>query len=238
MLRLTPTRIAGPLAAGLIFAAAPLGAIARPPESYIANSHLDAVQFLAPPPAPGSLAQQADGAAVRAGQALAGRPRWARAQSDDDLSPFTAFGPVLGRRFTAGRAPKTAALFTVLFNDVKTQTAPAKDHFGRLRPPLVDRSIKTCRPLEQTKSYPSGHASRGWMMALVLSDVLPEKADALLARGRDYGDSRVVCGEHFPSDVEAGRLIGASVFAAAMADPIFRRDLQAVRAELRPLLLP
>ena len=204
--------------------------------SYIAAAHLDASHFLPPPPPPDSPAQAADLAQVKADQALKGRPRWIQAQSDDDPSPYRAFGPVLGPGFTTARTPRTAALFDVLFADVKSLTAPAKNVYGRPRPPLVDRSIETCKMLEPSKSYPSGHASRGWMMALVLSDMVPEKADAILARGRDYGDSRVVCAQHFPSDVEAGRLIGAAVYATAKSDPAFARDFAAARAELRQAL--
>jgi acid phosphatase (class A) len=207
-----------------------------PGRSYIASAHLDARAFLAPPPVPDGPAQAADLAAVRAAQALKGAPRWTQAQADDDLSPFRAFGPVLGPAFTKENAPRTAALFVVLFGDAATLTAPAKDAFGRPRPPLVDPALATCMPLEPTKSYPSGHGTRGWMMALVLSQMVPEKTNALLARGREYGESRVVCAEHFPSDVEAGRLVGAAVFAAARADPAFARDLAAARAELRKAL--
>jgi len=210
-------------------------ALARP-ASYVAASHLDATLFLPPPPAPDSLAQAADLAAVKADQALKGQGRWTQAQSDDDASPYSAFGTVLGSSFTPARTPKTAALFEVLFADVKSQTAPAKEAFGRPRPAVVDSSIETCKLLEKTKAYPSGHASRGWMMALVLSDMVPEKANAILARGRDYGDSRVVCAQHFPSDVEAGRMVGAAVYAAAKADSRFEADFAAAKAELRGAL--
>jgi len=68
--------------------------------SYIAAAHLDASHFLPPPPAPDSPAQAADLAQVKADQALKGRPRWIQAQSDDDPSPYRAFGPVLGPGFT------------------------------------------------------------------------------------------------------------------------------------------
>jgi len=173
---------------------------------------------------------------VRAWQAEKDGSRWRQAQSDDNISPFTAFGSVLGPQFTPERLPKTKALFEVLFDDVKSVTAPAKVAFGRPRPPLVDKGIKTCQPLEQTASYPSGHAARGWMMALVLSEMAPERANALLARGRDYGESRVVCAEHFPSDVEAGRLVGAAVATAAERDPRFRQDFAEARAEVRAAL--
>jgi acid phosphatase (class A) len=210
-------------------------ATAAPGPSYIAAARLDAVQFLGPPPAPASPAQAADMAAVRDAQALHGQPRWVLAQHDDDVSPFTAFGPVLGPAFSKANAPRTAALFDILFADARSLTAPSKEAFGRPRPPLVDPGLKTCMPLEPTKSYPSGHATRGWLMALILAEVFPEKANALLARGRDYGDSRVVCAEHFPTDVHAGRLIGAAVFAAAKDNPDFQRDFEGVRAELRAL---
>jgi len=204
--------------------------------SYIAAAHLDATRFLPPPPAPDSPAQAADLAEVKAAQALKGQPRWAQAQRDDETSPYSVFGPVLGPGFVKARTPRTAALFEVLFADVKSLTSPAKKAYARPRPPRVDRSLSTCRMLEPSKSYPSGHASRGWMMALVLSEMAPEKADAILARGRDYGDSRVVCAQHFPSDVEAGRLIGAAVYAAAEGDPAFQRDFAAARTELRAAL--
>jgi len=74
------------------------------------------------------------------------------------------------------------------------------------------------------------------MMGLLLAEMLPERANELLARGRDYGDSRVVCAEHFPSDVDAGRLVGAAVLAAAKADPRFEADFAAARSELRAAL--
>lgn len=201
--------------------------------TYLPNVRLDGPAFLGSPPAADGPRQAADLAAVRAWQADKAGARWRQAQSDDDISPFTAFGQVLGPQFTPERMPRTKALFEVLFDDVKSVTAPAKAAFGRPRPPLVDRGIETCRPLEQTASYPSGHAARGWMMALLLSEMAPERTNALLARGREYGDSRVVCGEHFPSDVEAGRLVGAAVAEAARRDAKFRGDLAEARAELR-----
>lgn len=209
---------------------------ATPATTYIASAHLDATKFIGPPPDGKSASQAADLAAVQAAQKLKDTPRWAQARSDDETSPFSAFASVLGPNFTNANAPKTAALFTILFADVRSLTAPAKDAFGRPRPPLVDKKLTTCVALEQTKSYPSGHSTRGWMMALLLAEMVPEKANDLLDRGRDYGDSRVVCAEHFPSDVAAGRLIGSAVVAAAKEDLAFQRDFAAAKAETRAAL--
>lgn len=215
--------------------AAPV-APAAPAKSYIAAAHLDASLFIGSPPAAGSLAQSADMAAVREDQALKGQPRWVQAQHDDETSVFSAFGEVLGPAFTKANAPKTAALFEVMFNDARGLTGKSKEDFGRPRPRFVDATLETCVTPEVTKSYPSGHATRGWMMALVLAEVFPEKANALLARGRDYGESRVVCAQHFPSDLTAGRLIGAAVVSAAHDNAAFRTDLDAAKAELRALI--
>ena len=65
-----------------------------------------------------------------------------------------------------------------------------------------------------------------------MAELVPSRADAILQRGRDYGDSRVICGYHFPSDIESGRLLAAAVIARMHADPAFRRDLDAARREL------
>jgi acid phosphatase (class A) len=49
--------------------------------------------------------------------------------------------------------------------------------------------------------------------------------------------SRVVCGMHWMSDVEAGRIIGASTVSRLHADPVFvaqmdhaRREIEAARS--------
>jgi acid phosphatase (class A) len=41
--------------------------------------------------------------------------------------------------------------------------------------------------------------------ALVLIMMVPENRDAILTRADDYAHSRVVCGVHYPTDVEASK---------------------------------
>ena len=53
-----------------------------------------------------------------------------------------------------------------------------------------------------------------------------------MIRARAYGESRVVCGVHTPSAVEAGRLTAAAVVAALHASDEFRADMDAARAEV------
>ncbi|XAO70766.1 MAG: phosphatase PAP2 family protein [Acetobacteraceae bacterium] len=57
---------------------------------------------------------------------------------------------------------------------------------------------------DHNRSYPSGHTVRGNIVAFVLSVVMPERAEEILARGRIFGESRIVCGVHWSTDVVAG----------------------------------
>ncbi len=73
-------------------------------------------------------------------------------------------------------------------------------------------------------------------MALTLIDMLPEKRDAIFSRADDYANNRLVCGVHFPSDVQASKLIAYSVHAVMGINPQYRSELAAASAELRRAL--
>jgi hypothetical protein len=81
-------------------------------------------------------------------------------------------------------------------------------------------------------SYPSGHTAIGWAWALILTEIAPDRADAILARGRAFGESRVVCNVHWHSDVVEGRFVGAAAVARLHADPAFRADMEAAKLEV------
>jgi acid phosphatase (class A) len=95
----------------------------------------------------------------------------------------------------------------------------------------------TCAPKEEAHlskdgAYPSGHAALGWAWGLILAGLAPDKANALLQRGHAFGDSRMVCGVHWQSDIEAGRVVGAAAVARLQADPVFQAQTQLARAEI------
>ena len=68
-------------------------------------------------------------------------------------------------------------------------------------------------------------------MALILAEVVPARKDAILKRGHEYGMSRVVCGVHWQSDVDAGFLVGSAVVAYLHNVPEFQRLLRLAKAE-------
>ena len=89
--------------------------------------------------------------------------------------------------------------------------------------------------LRNNGSYPSGHTIEGWSAALLLTELNPDRADTILARGYMYGQSRVIAGYHWQSDVDAGRLAASAAVARLHADKRFQRLMKKARREYRRL---
>ena len=84
-------------------------------------------------------------------------------------------------------------------------------------------------------SYPSGHSQRGYAAALLLSEVNPDNADTIMARGYMYGESRVIAGAHWQSDVDASRLCAAIGVGRLHTSPAFLAQLEKAREEFQRL---
>lgn len=199
----------------------------------------NSLELIPPPPASGSTAFALDQETYKATRVFRGTPRWQLATQDAELR----FPEAAGTFSCAIRAPitekDTPFLYQLLrrtLSDAGLSTYNAKNAYKRIRPFVLNKEA-SCTPDAEKRlaldgSYPSGHSSIGWAWALVLTEVDPENANAILARGRAFSESRVVCGVHWRSDVEEGRFMGASTVARLHADPTFRADLEAAKAEL------
>ncbi|MBP5711808.1 MAG: phosphatase PAP2 family protein, partial [Prevotella sp.] len=84
-------------------------------------------------------------------------------------------------------------------------------------------------------SYPSGHTTLGWSSALLLSEVNPAKADTLMARGHMYGDSRLIVGAHWQSDVDAARLAASAAYAHIHNSARFQEQMRKAKEEFARL---
>ncbi|HEX4709837.1 phosphatase PAP2 family protein [Phenylobacterium sp.] len=208
------------------------------PTGYLAAGDIDGQAVIGPPPLPDSPQGKSDRTVYLETRGLAGSARWTQAAKDNDLwtgGALERYACALGAPIDATALPKTYRLLQRIEIDARTVGTPPKDHFNRTRPPIGDDRpicIKRESWMSTNASYPSGHAMTGWAWGLVLGELAPAKASALLEAGREIGDSRVICGVHYPSDVEAGRLLGAAMVAREHADAEFRADFAAAKAEL------
>jgi len=198
----------------------------------------NSLALLPPPPAVGSAALALDEEVSNKALALRGTPRWELAAEDAGLKfPEAAgtFSCALGAPVTEQDTPHLYMLLRRSMTDAGLSTYAAKNNYLRVRPFMVNKE-PTCTPDEEGHlmkdgSYPSGHTALGWAWALILTEIAPDREDAILARGRAFGESRVICNVHWYSDVVEGRLMGSATVARLHADPAFRKDLDAARAE-------
>ena len=98
--------------------------------------------------------------------------------------------------------------------DLRRQTEPVilslKRHYNRPRPIAVAKELGL--PLETfplktagSPSYPSGHATQGRLVALLVADEAPlEHRSNILEIGKRIGEGRQTAGAHYPSDTEFG----------------------------------
>jgi len=198
--------------------------------AYLAPDNFDFKALLGDPPADGSPAQAQEIDKLLDLQAHRTPEDEARCKEEVDATAFI-FADVLGKGFNETDLPLTAALLNDVAKQAKVVAGAAKVTWDRKRPFLADPRIKPCVELEKTPSYPSGHAIRGMVWALLLAEIYPEHRDALLARGREFGEDRVLAGLHYPSDIAAGQKLGAEIAKRLLADPEFRAKLDKAREE-------
>lgn len=202
---------------------------------FITAKELDLSKFLAPPPANDSAQTKAELGEVLTLQVTRTPEMVARAQADAEENVWR-FADVLGPKFTKESLPKTEAFFARVAETEGAVVDPAKDIWKRPRPHLLSDLVKPAVPLSKSGSYPSGHATVGTLMAIVLSNMVPEKRAELMARGWEYANNRVIGGIHYRSDIEAGRIAGSLIAEAIWNQPDFAAEFAAAKAELRAAL--
>jgi len=207
---------------------------------YLATDAVPASLALVPaPPAAGSAGFALDEQVSGEARSLRGSPRFAQAHRDAELG-----FPAGANQFSCAidvdvDAVQTPALYRLLERsriDASAATRTAKKHYQRARPFMLNGE-PTCTPedeqdLRGNGSYPSGHTSIGWAWALILAEIVPDRADAIQARGRNYGESRLVCNVHWQSDILEGRFMGAAAVARLHDNAAFNKDLLAARREI------
>jgi acid phosphatase (class A) len=210
------------------------------PAGYLDPGAFDIMQVLPPAPVRGDGRYQADRRIFRATRRFAGSARWDMATRDvsqKSADMLRDFSCAIGVALEPSNAPLTAALVQRAALDTAAQKNKAKDFYKRSRPYKIDRGA-VCQPraeLDNSYDYPSGHTTSGWTWALILAELAPDRATRILARGRAYGQSRMICGAHNESAVEAGWLTADATMAVVRTRPAYQADAAAARAEIEQL---
>ena len=127
--------------------------------------------------------------------------------------------------FTDEARPETALLLQKIEPLFKVVVMREKLEHDRVRPSHLDPELSTTIPVPLHPAYPSGHASRAYLIAFILGELQPDRADLYLVDAARIARNREVAGVHYPSDAVAGKMLAEQFFAALKAD-----------AELGPLL--
>jgi acid phosphatase (class A) len=203
----------------------------------------DVVRIVPAAPALGDPRFEADMTIFHATRSLEGSPRWTIAQSDDNLSIaglLQAFSCPLREALTPQSVPKLAALLGRANADASAASNTLKARYQHKRPFQLAEgdvclSTQGKAALERSPDYPSGHTTLSWETGLILAELSPENGIEVLARARAFGQSRVVCGVHNLSAVEAGWMTATAVFAMQSNSSEFQKDLERARSELSSL---
>ena len=145
------------------------------------------------------------------------------------------FSEPFGVRISEKETPRIYKLMKDALATCDSICTLPKKYYSRIRP-FVYYNEKTLVPEHEEShrkngSYPSGHTILGWSAALLLMEINPAAQDTLLARGYMFGDSRVVAGYHWQSDVDAGRLAASAAYAILHTSCSFQKQMKRARKE-------
>jgi len=199
----------------------------------------NSLQLLPAPSVNGSAAAAADLAFHQQLQGQRSGLRWELAAQDAVLkfpAAASTFSCALGVAISPEATPHLTMLLRRSLADAGLSTYAAKDKYQVPRP-FVKLAQPSCSPAEEAAltrdgSYPSGHAAVGWAWGLILTELAPERSQALLERATAFGQSRAVCAVHWKSDIDAGQLMGAAAVAKLHGNADFLAQLGAARAEI------
>ena len=209
--------------------------------SFLTDNLPDGTQYLPAPPAFGSDEFVGDMVRYHWGKSLRDTPRGEQARIEADLSLpsiLSIFSEPFGMELKAEQTPELADLVNRIITDGSAAVSKAKRYFNRTRPFLYFNE-GTLIPEEEaahhTPSYPSSHSSIGWTVALVLTELNPERAEEILKVGYEYGQSRVIAGYHYQSDVDVARMAASACVARLHANEAFQKQLAKAKKELEKL---
>ena len=203
----------------------------------------DLIKCLPAPPEPGSADFARDVARYEWGKEQRKDPeRAALARHDSVWSYATvadAFSKPFGTEISPTNTPSTWKLIEDSLSTTDQMRVAPKAFYHRRRPFAYFNEEPLC-PKEDgvwrdEGSYPSGHTMRSMVAALILAEINPAKADEIIVRAMQYGESRVIAGAHWQSDVDMTRIAAAIAYSRLHTLPAFLSQLELAKKEFAAL---
>lgn len=189
------------------------------------------LESVPPPPETGSNQDKADLAAVLKAQNERTPEQLAAIKNEAEFKIELMFTATT-IQLSAADFPATSSVLKKMDADVTDVYHRAKSKFKRLRPFRAHPEVKNIVDANGF-GYPSGHTTRSFALAGVLSELFCDKQDALSARATQIAQDRMSGGEHYPSDLESGKALGRAIYTAVSAKKEFLADLEAAKIELK-----
>ena len=220
----------------VLVAALAAPALADGAKPFTDAKEINLATLLKPPPANDSVQTREELGEVLTLQVTRTKAMEERAIADAQEDVWRFADVINSPNFTKEKLPKFTAFFDRVTETEGAVVDPAKDVWKRPRPHLYSDLVKPVVPLSKSGAYPSGHATVGTLMGIVLSNMLPEKRAEIMARAWEYGHNRLVGGIHFASDIEAGRISAAVIAQTIGTHEDYKQEFEAAKAELRAAL--
>ena len=184
------------------------------------------------PPAYNSARYQDDRAMYEWGKSIRSTERGQVAIEDARINAgyfMKRFSPAMGVDLTPKEFPSLFRLLKRAHLTEKQAGASAKKHFARVRP-YQQFNEPSAVPKEENPtdytSYPSGHTHAAWLVGMILTVINPDHTAEIMKIAYDIGQSRVIVGFHYQSDIEAGRVAGSITFARLCAEEEFQKMMK------------
>lgn len=158
-----------------------------------------------------------------------------RHASIDPVVVCDHFSEAMGIKISPENTPQIYRLLVDGMETANNISIIPKKHYNRQRPfirygepTIVPKAEKV---LSKNGSYPSGHTIIGFSGALLLAEINPDAADELIKIGYECGQSRIISGFHWQSDVTAARLAAAVAVAKLHSSKQFNKDMRRAKRE-------
>ncbi len=110
-------------------------------------------------------------------------------------------------------ATRNLALVHIAMYDAMVATWDSKYAYNRSRPSQIDPTLTTVLPNPRSPAYPSEHAAAAGAASTVLAYLFPNNAKFFADKAEEAGQSRLLAGVDYPSDVKAGLELGRKIAA-------------------------